>query len=216
MDEKVSGETGIYLCDVVCPKSLINPQLPRRADGKLHWDLVDRDQRLTSVDIERARVFGYRIEVVPGYLWSESANIFEGYICSLFEIKAAALKGTAAYAVAKLCMNGLYGQVCQRPIFAQTQDCATPDEILELLRDGNSITDFTQFGAHAHVQFEPSDPKKLNTASSQRSFLVHSCSFIRVTSWLDTWSDSPIREGSQLHGCTQTQIASEFILTPVV
>ena len=69
-----------------------------------------------SVDIENALNCGYKVTIIEGYYWENTAKLFLSYIEFLYKFKKEARKGTAQYTLAKLMMNGLYGKTIQRPI----------------------------------------------------------------------------------------------------
>jgi hypothetical protein len=98
--------------------------LPRREDLALIWDLNDNEGWYNSIDIENAVRYGYEVEILEGYYWKESHKVFEHYIDDLYKIKKQAKidSNPALYQLAKLLMNGLYGKMCQRPIFDETVD----------------------------------------------------------------------------------------------
>lgn len=109
------GKMGMYKINYIPNKKLLIPVLPKHEASGLKWNLEDGDGVYSSVDIETARKYGYEIEVLNGVYWEESQPIFKDYIEETYDKKKKAKKGTPAYQVAKLFMNGLYGKCLQKP-----------------------------------------------------------------------------------------------------
>ena len=112
---------GIYEIKFTPPKTLQHSLSPVRSPTGLTWDLKKAQGWYTSVDIDMMTQEGYIIEFIQGYYWKESAFIYKEYIEELFTKKSNSKKGTAAYLLAKLWMNALYGKNIQRPIHETTQ-----------------------------------------------------------------------------------------------
>ena len=64
---------------------------------------------LYSVEIENAIKFGYKIQVLRGYYFTEKASLFKAYITQLYELRLSYDKSHPMNLVAKLLMNSLYG-----------------------------------------------------------------------------------------------------------
>lgn len=131
---------GIYRIEYKAPKNLLNPILPRRENGKLVWDLNDSEGWYSSVDIENAKKKGYIIKVITGYYWQFSEYVFKEYIEEFYKMKSNATKGTPAYTLAKLYLNGLYGKMLQRPITEKDIIVKTSEEFWKILNK-NIITE---------------------------------------------------------------------------
>jgi len=113
--EYKEGKMGIYRCSYKPNKKLLIPVLPKHENLGLKWNLNDDEGVYSSVDIETARKYGYEIKVLNGVYWEDSEYLFKDYIDMTYARKSAAGKGTPAYQVAKLFMNGLYGKMLQKP-----------------------------------------------------------------------------------------------------
>lgn len=139
---------GIYECDVIPPKNILNPVLGRRGDdGGLVWDLNNRRQTLSSVAIEDARKRGYSINVLRGFIWKQRAFVFKKYIDQLYSDKENAVKGSPAYELAKLFMNGLYGKLIQKPIHEKQVYVNSVCDMMKVITDkSRATTDMTQLG----------------------------------------------------------------------
>lgn len=121
---------GIYHISFKANPNVAHAPLPRRSNGLLRWTLEEGEGYYTSVDIENALQQGYQIEITPkgGFYWKTKAPIFKSYIEELYQYKQKAEKGTAAYQISKLFMNGLYGKMIQRPIPQKTEWVKTSQE----------------------------------------------------------------------------------------
>lgn len=150
-DYEQKGFFGVYECEVVCPKNILTAQIPRKENG-LIWDLEDRKQVLTSVDIDRARSYGYEITCGKGIYWRKSEYIFKDYIDEWFEVKAHAKKGSPARALAKLMLNSLYGKMIQKPIIEKTELVKTRSEMYSILNN-NIVTNITEVNGTDYLYF---------------------------------------------------------------
>ena len=88
-------KVGIYIVEYITNKNLIDRILPRREEGRLMWDLRDGCGTYNSVDIDNALANGYKINIVEGYYWEQTDNVFGNYINYLYEFKKNAKKGSA-------------------------------------------------------------------------------------------------------------------------
>ena len=140
-----SDKLGIYKITYTAPKNLLNPILPRKEDKKLIWDLQDGSGWYSSVDIETAKSKGYTIKVITGYYWEKSGYIFKEYIEEFYKMKQNAKKGTPAYNLAKLYLNGLYGKMLQRPNHSKDIIIKTAEEFWTLLNK-NIIQEMSSVG----------------------------------------------------------------------
>jgi len=130
------GKLGIYKIKYKAPKNLLTPILPRKKDKSLIWDLEDGEGWYSSVDIEEAKKKGYKIEIIIGFYWEESGYIFKDYMDEFFKMKAEAKKGTPAYSLAKLYLNGLYGKMLQKPHHSKTEIAKTETEFWCIVNKG--------------------------------------------------------------------------------
>lgn len=135
--EPLKAKLGFYHVDYTCPKTLLNPVLPRHEEGvkKLIWDLSDGSGWYSSVDIERAKKKGYVIKKVhTGFYWKESAYVFKDYINTFYKMKETAEKETPSYALAKLYLNGLYGKMLQRAFRSESAIIKSSEEFWVILQ----------------------------------------------------------------------------------
>jgi hypothetical protein len=120
----LTGKMGIYYIKYEANKNIAHSIGGRREDGALKWDLKDSEGWYTSIDIEDMLKYNYKVDIIRGWYWLETACVFKEYIEELYKKKgaeaAAGRKGSVKYTLAKLWMNGLYGKNIQRPIYTNT------------------------------------------------------------------------------------------------
>jgi hypothetical protein len=139
------NKLGIYKITYIAPKNLLNPILPRKEGKKLIWDLNDGSGWYSSVDIENAKSKGYNIKIITGYYWEQSGYIFKDYIDEFYKMKQNSKKGTPAYNLAKLYLNGLYGKMLQRPNHSKDCIIKSAEEFWKLLNK-NIIQEMSSVG----------------------------------------------------------------------
>jgi hypothetical protein len=135
------GYMGMFHISFEAPKHLVMAILPQRnkpwvsgkEDAKLNkqwkasgikWSLEDSEGVYTSVDIQMALQYGYKITFKQkAFIWKDKAPVFKSYIEEIYKIKKQQdlLEGTPEYnqiirSIAKSMMNSLFGKTCQRPI----------------------------------------------------------------------------------------------------
>lgn len=128
---------GIYECDVVPNKRLLDPVLARRdsVTDLLMWDVQETfEQVLCSVDIRSAVMRGYFIRIRRGYVWQSYAAVFKDFIIQNFEVKARGERenNQPLRQAGKLMMNSLYGKMLQRRI----------DDECIIVSDDKSMSEF--------------------------------------------------------------------------
>tara|TARA_R110000851_G_scaffold136632_1_gene272256 strand:+ start:43 stop:3264 length:3222 start_codon:yes stop_codon:yes gene_type:complete len=143
---KMQGKMGIYYIKYITNKNLAHSIGGRREDGALQWDLKDGEGWYTSIDIEDMIENNYQVEIIKGWFWRDTAPVFKEYIKELYKKKgdeaAAGRKGSVAYTLAKLWMNGLYGKNIQRPIYTNTILIETIEEYWKFWGK-HTVTDLT-------------------------------------------------------------------------
>lgn len=111
-------------CDVACPAGLHHPVLVATdPDGRLRATLHAKSGVFTSVELALALDKGYRLSGARRALCFEgSTGLFAPYIDFYFALKreAGAAGDKAAYALAKIMMNSLWGKFAQRPSAEET------------------------------------------------------------------------------------------------
>jgi hypothetical protein len=117
----MEGKLGIYNINYITNKNLIHSIGGRKEEGKLIWDLKDGTGYYTSVDIEDMKSCGYQIEILDGWYWNDSDNVFKEYILEKYKDKQESKKDSVEYTLAKLFLNALYGKQIQKPVETKTK-----------------------------------------------------------------------------------------------
>lgn len=116
----------IWKVSVIPPRHLIVSALPKKHDDKLTtcWENTPSEsQWYTSVDLQIGQQYGYEFKFHEGYVWEQSAPVFDAYIQTMFERKSQqddfkkskdARYNPAARDVYKRLMNALYGKMMQK------------------------------------------------------------------------------------------------------
>jgi hypothetical protein len=102
----IDGKLGIYKVQVVKPKTL---NIPVNSDN-----LIDGEEYLTSVAIERGKRYGYKYKIIYGKYWDECEYIMRDVIEELYEIRQKTNSSSPQNKNAKLMMNSMYGKTIQR------------------------------------------------------------------------------------------------------
>ena len=105
---------GFYYCKVIapCPKdyNLLHPIIQLRINNTTLAPLGTFECMLYSKEIENARKYGYDIQVLRGYYFTEKAYLFKDYIKQLYDFRLTYDKSHPMNLIAKLLMNSLYGR----------------------------------------------------------------------------------------------------------
>lgn len=102
----VENKLGIYKVQVVKPKTL---NIPVNSEN-----LIDGEEYLTSVAIERGKRYGYKYKINYGFYWDECEYIMRDVIEELYEIRQKTEGSSPQNKNAKLMMNSMYGKTIQR------------------------------------------------------------------------------------------------------
>ena len=135
-EEFENNKHGFYKVIVSPPKNIRVPVLPSKPIEKckdckftshecdnckiklgVQWNLEDREQVLTNIDIENAIKFGYKVDFTGKCLvWDKTAKIFDEYIKTFYEMKKQGeITGNSSMrTIAKLFLNSLYGKMLQK------------------------------------------------------------------------------------------------------
>ncbi len=128
---------GIFRCYFQPNKYLMQPILPKHSSSGMTWDLYNGEGTYTNVDLNRARLYGYKITLLEGYEWADSAKVFEDYIHLCMKIKKDGQDegNPVKRSVGKLIGNGLYGKMLQKLLKELVQLCYSEDEVQKFCRD---------------------------------------------------------------------------------
>ena len=170
-DLKAKPYFGFIKCKVVPPKGLYHPVLPRKRDGKLVFDLEPQVGTWCTPEIYKAIEMGYKVEKIYEVLHFKETtrDLFKSYVGKFLKIKAESSKDLSddekvAYkemyekigvyldsenikknsgmkAVAKLCLNSLWGKFGQRNNKTQVDVVYSVKELWDLLLN-DQLTDF--------------------------------------------------------------------------
>jgi len=85
----VSNNFGYIECDIVCPKNIHIPLLPEKKNGKLLFDLTNKNKAVySSIELQRALEIGYEItHIYKSLRFEKSKDMFKGYIQNFLKIK---------------------------------------------------------------------------------------------------------------------------------
>ena len=168
-----TDKLGIYKCDVEKPKDILYPVVSDKKHNS--YNLIDvQDEYYTSVDIEQMRKYGYKVEIINGYYWTEKHKIFEKYINEYFRIKQNAKKGTPAYNNAKLMVVAPFGKCLQGDDTETYYTCQTKEDLEEMYK-GKNQEDFRAVyeevggdvvGYYVHV-----DKKEIGDLTGRKAFV---------------------------------------------
>ena len=141
-DNATEIKIGIYDVDVECNKDLIVPILPRKSPkGGIIWDLIDRRGIYTSVDLNNAIKYGYKITKIHNALeWETEGDIFTDYIMKAYKIKEENDDNPVKRQIGKILMNALYGKMLERARFEETKMCSNINDVYKFMKEYN-LTD---------------------------------------------------------------------------
>ena len=88
----------------------------------------------TSVEIKNAINFGYKFEILSGYLFT-SEDLFSRYVNNFYRMKENSAKGSAMYTLSKLLLNSLYGRFGLNPILDKFMITNKKDMVNKLKTD---------------------------------------------------------------------------------
>lgn len=110
---------GFFNVKVEAPKNLKVPILQTRVKTSTGYKTVaplgSWEGWYFSEEIKNATLYGYKFEVVSGYLF-DKGFIFKEYVEDLYNLKQNSLKDSPDYIISKLLLNGLYGRFGMSPI----------------------------------------------------------------------------------------------------
>lgn len=161
--EYIKNHYGYIECDIVAPSKLHIPLLPEKKDCKLIFDLVNKNNKVySSIELLKAIEVGYTITKIHKSLSFEETNgLFQDYIATFLKIKTESAgydgdniedyvkeyemkcgvkldinnikKNAGRKALAKMCLNSLWGKFGQKDDMLQTS-YLTNDKWFKLLK----------------------------------------------------------------------------------
>lgn len=126
------GVLGFYYCKVIAPLGLKHPIIQLRHDNRTLAPVGEFECMLYSEEIVNARKYGYEIEVLRGYYFTERTMVFKDYILQLYSLRKEYHKSHPMNMTAKLLMNSLYGRFGMDYSLEETS-IIDSKEILDLL-----------------------------------------------------------------------------------
>nr|YP_009693758.1 hypothetical protein [Inonotus obliquus]BBN21284.1 hypothetical protein [Inonotus obliquus] len=100
---------GIYKVKVNVPIDIKHPILPIHQEGKAIYPTGNWIGWYTSVEIENAMKFGYKFEVLEGFIF-DTEDLFSKFVTDLYNIRLKYPKTHPMNYIIKLLMNSLYGR----------------------------------------------------------------------------------------------------------
>jgi len=123
-------QMGIYEVDVEPNKDLVVPILPEKTATGISWNLKNRTGVYTSVDLENALKYGYKItKIHKGLVYQKSGDIFTEYIMKCYKIKEENEDNPVKRQIGKILMNALYGKMLERARFEESQICNNMEDL---------------------------------------------------------------------------------------
>jgi hypothetical protein len=154
---------GFIECDVVCPKNDFFPTLPEKKDGKLMFDLLDKNHYVvTSAELKRAVEKGYKVtRVYKSLVFTRSNSVFKSYVATLLQGKVEAsgapsgdieefinehkrrfgfdidrsklVRNEGLRCLYKMCLNSLWGKLGEKCDRKEDKYCTTDEQWVSLL-----------------------------------------------------------------------------------
>ena len=158
------------------PTHLISAPLPHKDEcGFTRWSFepsARAPQVYTSVDILRGIKYGYRIKKLFKILiFARKKRLFDEYIVKGFQRKCNARKNTAAYSIAKLSINAIFGKMLQRPYTKKKETCKNVNDFEKVRLKGNLTRMYRLTNRSLQVEYEPFDHANKDKFVTHPSYL---------------------------------------------
>lgn len=147
---------GFFFCKVTAPTSgpyvnfpILQTHVKSKDGVRTIAGLGVYHDMLFSMEMDNAKKFGYQFEILWGYTF-EKANLFEGIIGFLYQMRLAYPKSNPMNLVAKITMNSLYGRFGMKDGFSEF-----------FIVDKDKYQEFETEIAESLVSFEELDNKFL-------------------------------------------------------
>lgn len=96
-----------------------------------------------SEELYNAEKYGYKYQVLNGFIFKESDNIFKEYVDKIYEWKSQSSKDSADYEISKLLLNSLYGRFGMSPEIELHEIVEDSVALAIESSDDNLVTDIT-------------------------------------------------------------------------
>jgi hypothetical protein len=107
---------GIVFANITAPDNLYAPILLfKNKDGRVIAPTGSWEGWYCSEELKLAVKYGYQVEVIKGYHWENKANIFKGYVDTLYSKRLSFPKTDPRNNICKLLLNSLYGKFGMSP-----------------------------------------------------------------------------------------------------
>ena len=152
-DNNLNNYFGIVFVEVdttgLDPKYLNYPLLPHKIDGRMYNPLGKWTGWYFSEEVKLAISFGYTVNVICGYKFDKTSNVFNSFINKYFDIKAGISDIKMDRTTAKLLLNSLYGRLGMKPYQDNIEivDSNRAEELLSkyIVKEQYNITDSLEF-----------------------------------------------------------------------
>jgi hypothetical protein len=138
---------GIVYAKIIAPENLNVPILLVKNDQtnrKTIAPLGSWEGWYVSEELKFAEKYGYKIEIVKGYRWNDKADIFSGYVDTLYENRLKYDKSNPKNFISKLLMNSLYGKFGMSPILMNYDIYSSDSDIIDIIEE--CAEDIINFG----------------------------------------------------------------------
>jgi DNA polymerase type B, organellar and viral len=152
-DSNINNYFGIVFVEVdttgLDSRYLNYPLLPHKIDGRMYNPLGKWTGWYFSEEVKLAISFGYSVNVLYGYKFEKSSNVFNSFINKYFDIKAGFSNINMDRTTAKLILNSLYGRLGMKP-YQDNIEIVDSNRALDILskysvKEQYQITDKLEF-----------------------------------------------------------------------
>ena len=137
---------GIVYAKITAPDNLNVPILLLKNDQtnrKTIAPLGSWEGWYVSEELKLAQNYGYKIQVMKAYHWDNKADIFSGYVDTLYQNRLKYAKSDPKNFISKLLMNSLYGKFGMNPTLMNYDVFSSDDESINIFEeDAKDIIDF--------------------------------------------------------------------------
>lgn len=110
---------GIVKCNIIAPDIYAPILLTKTVDDKVIAPIGSWTGWYCSEELKLAQRYGYQIEVIEGYHWSNQEIIFSEYVNKLYDLRLTYPKSDSRNFICKLLLNSLYGKFGMSPIVTE-------------------------------------------------------------------------------------------------
>jgi DNA polymerase type B, organellar and viral len=137
---------GIVYAKITAPDNLKVPILLVKNDQTNHKTIAPLgawEGWYVSEELKFAESYGYKIQVIRAYHWDNKADIFSGYVDTLYQNRLKYEKSNPKNFISKLLMNSLYGKFGMSPILMNYELYKADDKLIDKAEENaKDIIDF--------------------------------------------------------------------------